>query len=218
MSDLEIKICGLKTPLAINTAIEAGATHIGLVHFEKSPRHVSLEMAATLREIIGERAKTVLLLVNAQVEETGHAIDTVKPDIVQFHGRETPEWVGLVRDKGNVEVWKALGVRNAETLAKSARFEGKVDRLLFDAPAPKPTDRNEALPGGNGVSFRWELLKEFEHSVPWGLAGGLTPDNVSEAIALTGAYLVDTSSGVETGPGIKDVDKIKAFCQAARAL
>ncbi|MEL7190299.1 MAG: phosphoribosylanthranilate isomerase [Pseudomonadota bacterium] len=216
---VQIKICGLKSPLAINTAIDAGATHIGLVHFEKSPRHVSLEMATTLRELIGDRAKAVLLLVNASVEETGHAIDTVKPDIVQFHGKETPEWVGLVRQKGNVEVWRALGVRNAETLAKSARFEGKVDRLLFDAPAPRPAaDGTEPLPGGNGVAFRWEVLKEFEHSIPWGLAGGLTPDNVAEAITMTGTDLVDTSSGVETGPGIKDMDKIKAFCQAARAL
>lgn len=211
----QIKICGLKTPLAINTAIEAGASHIGLVHFAKSPRHVALDMAATLRAMIGERAKTVLLLVNASVEETGRAIDIVKPDIVQFHGNETPEWTGLVRQKAGIEVWKALGVRSAETLAKSARFEGKVDRLLFDAPAPKPQDGSQALPGGNGVSFRWELLKEFEHTAPWGLAGGLTPENVAEAIRLTGAELVDTSSGVETGPGIKDVDKIKAFCQAA---
>lgn len=216
MSDIQIKICGLKTPLAINTAIEAGATHIGLVHFEKSPRHVALDMAATLRALIGERAKAVLLLANAQVEETGRAIDAIKPDIVQFHGSETPEWVDLVRQKGGVEVWKALGVRSAETLARSARFEGKVDRLLFDAPAPKPAAGGaEGLPGGNGVAFRWELLKEFEHAVPWGLAGGLTPENVAEAIKLTGTDLVDTSSGVETGPGIKDVDKIKAFCQAA---
>ncbi|MEL7197381.1 MAG: phosphoribosylanthranilate isomerase [Pseudomonadota bacterium] len=215
---VQIKICGLKSPLAINTAIDEGATHIGLVHFANSPRHVSLEMAATLREMIGDRAKAVLLLVNASVEETGHAIDTVKPDIVQFHGKETPEWTSLVRQKGQVEVWKALGVRSAETLANSARFEGKIDRLLFDAPAPKPAaDGTQPLPGGNGVSFRWELLKEFEHTIPWGLAGGLTPENVAEAIQLTGAELVDTSSGVETGPGIKDVDKIKAFCQAAKS-
>ncbi len=216
MSNVHIKICGLKNPLSINTAIEAGATHIGLVHFAKSPRHVSLEMAATLRGVIGDRAKTVLLLVNAKVEETGHAIDTVKPDIVQFHGKETAEWVDLVRQKAGVEVWKALGVRSADTLAKSSRFEGKVDRLLFDAPAPRPDDGSEALPGGNGVAFRWELLKEFEHKTPWGLAGGLTADNVAQAIKLTGTDLVDTSSGVETGPGIKDVDKIKAFCEAAR--
>lgn len=214
---IQIKICGLKDPLSINTAIEAGATHIGLVHFEKSPRHVDIETAARLRTMVDGRVKTVLLLVNAQIEETGRAIDAIKPDIVQFHGRETPEWVDLVRQKGGVEVWKALGVRNADTLAKSARFEGKVDSLLFDAPAPRPSDGTEALPGGNGVAFRWELLKEHDHKVPWGLAGGLTPENVAEAIKLTGTDLVDTSSGVETSPGVKDVDKIKAFCQAAKS-
>ena len=205
----QIKICGLSTEATIDAAIEAGATHIGLVHFEKSPRHVSLERAAQLRDHAGGRAKTVLLLVNADPSATGKAIDRVKPDIVQFHGSETPEWLKLVADNSGLEIWKALGVRDAPTLAKSNRFVGSADRLLFDAPA-------KALPGGTGTSFDWSLLADHEHELPWGLAGGLDPDNVTEALTATRAPLVDVSSGVESAPGVKQVDRIAAFCQAVR--
>ena len=128
--------------------------------------------------------------------------------MVQFHGAETPEWIALVREKTGVQTWKALGIKDAETLANSARFKGAVDRLLFDAPA-------RALPGGNGEAFRWDLLTGYEHTIPWGLAGGLTPENVASAIRQTGTELVDTSSGVESAPGVKDVDLIRAFCKAA---
>ncbi|MFL0356315.1 phosphoribosylanthranilate isomerase [Erythrobacter sp. GH1-10] len=205
---LQIKICGLSTPETIRAAVEAGATHVGLVHFEPSPRHVALDDAARLRALVPDTVKAVLLLVNADVETTGKAIETIKPDVVQFHGTETPEWIALVREKTGVEAWKALGVQDESTLERSARYEGAVDRLLFDAPA-------KALPGGNGEVFRWEVLKEHEHRIPWGLAGGLTPENVAEAIRETGTGLVDTSSGVESAPGVKDVDLIRAFCKAA---
>ena len=204
-----IKICGLTTPDALHAAVDAGATHVGFVHYEPSPRHLSLEDAKRLRGLVPEHVKAVLLLVSADIETTGKAIEAVRPDVVQFHGAETPEWVGLVREKTGVEAWKAIGVSNAELLAKSARYAGHADRLLFDAPA-------KALPGGNGVAFRWDVLAGYDHPVPWGLAGGLTPDNVAEAIRQTGAPLVDTSSGVESAPGVKDVDLIRAFCKAAR--
>ncbi len=205
----QIKICGLSTEATIDAAIDAGATHIGLVHFEKSPRHVSLDRAAQLRDHAGGRVQTVLLLVNADPALTGKAIDKVKPDIVQFHGSETPEWLKLVADNSGLEIWKALGVRDAPTLAKSNRFVGSADRLLFDAPA-------KALPGGTGTSFDWSLLADHEHELPWGLAGGLDPDNVTEALTATRAQLVDVSSGVESAPGVKQVDRIAAFCQAVR--
>ena len=208
-----IKICGLSTPETLVAAIDAGATHVGLVYFAPSPRHVSLDDAARLRALVPQGVKAVLLLVNADIETTARAIELVKPDVVQFHGMETPEWIATVRAKSGVEVWKALGVRNADTLANSARFEGAADRLLFDAPPP---DKAAALPGGNGVGFDWSLLKDHAHRLPWGLAGGLTPDNVVEAIHATGAPMVDASSGLETEPGIKDVDLIRAFCKAAR--
>ncbi|WP_128892876.1 phosphoribosylanthranilate isomerase [Erythrobacter sp. HKB08] len=206
-----IKICGLSTPETIEAAIEAGATHVGLVHFEPSPRHVDLGRAAELRALARGRAQVVLLTVNAEIEAMAAALDAVKPDIVQLHGSETPEWAALLREKMGVEVWKALGVKDALTLEKSRRFEGSVDRLLFDAPA-------KALPGGNGEIFDWQLLAEFDHTIPWGLAGGLTAANVAEGIRITGAELVDTSSGVESAPGIKDAAKIAEFCAAARSV
>lgn len=208
---VQIKICGLSTPETIDAAVEAGATHIGLNLYEPSPRCVSLDRAAELRDYARGRIKTVMLLVNADPEFTAHAIATVKPDVIQFHGSETPDWVGLVRDKSGLEVWKALGMSDAGTLERSAAYVGKVDRLLFDAPA-------KAMPGGTGATFSWDLLKGHEHRVEWALAGGLTPANIADAIRQTGASLVDTSSGVETAPGIKDVDLIRAFCEAAQSI
>lgn len=208
---VQIKICGITTPEAMDAAIDAGATHIGLVHFAPSPRHVSIEQAAALRQRAVTKAKVVLLLVNASVEDTSAAIRTIQPEVVQFHGNETPEWTALVREQLKLEVWKALGVKDAPTLEKSRRFAGKVDRILFDAPAT-------ALPGGTGTQFDWSLLAGFDHPTPWGLAGGLTPGNVADAIRQTGAALVDTSSGVESAPGVKDAAKIAAFCAAARSV
>lgn len=205
----KIKICGLSDLATVRAAAQAGADYIGLVHFEKSPRHVSLEQAAALREAAPESLKIVLLLVNADPRLTGQAINIVRPDVIQFHGSETAEWIKLVRDQSEVEVWKALGVKDKATLAKSSRFEGTAHRLLFDAPA-------KALPGGTGATFDWSVLAGHNHQVPWGLAGGLDSENVAQAIEATGAPLVDVSSGVESAPGVKDVDRIAAFCQAVR--
>lgn len=203
-----IKTCGLSTPETVDAAIDAGATHIGFVHFEKSPRHVTLERAAELRALVRGRAQAVVLLSNADIETTSRAIDMVRPDVVQFHGSETPEWIALVRETTGVEGWKALGLSDAGTLERSVKFIGKVDRLLFDAPARE-------LPGGNGETFRWDLLCGHQHQVDWGLAGGLNPGNVADAIRATGTPLVDASSGLESAPGVKDVGLIRAFCEAA---
>jgi phosphoribosylanthranilate isomerase len=199
----------------VHAAIAAGATHVGFVHFANSPRHVTLEQAAALRRAVPARVKAVLLLVNADAATTGNAIDLVKPNVIQFHGKETPEWLRLVRQQTGIETWRAIGVRSAETLENSRRFVGAADRLLFDAPPP---EAQGSLPGGNGVGFDWRLLKGHDHPIPWGLAGGLDPTNVAEAIRATGAPLVDASSGLESAPGIKDVDKIVAFCEAARSV
>lgn len=206
---VKIKICGLSTPDTLAAAIDAGATHVGLVHYEPSPRHVALKDMARLRALVPPHVKAVVLLVNADVRSTATVIEQARPDVIQFHGTETPEWIKLVRGETEIETWKALGVKDAETLASSVRYKGAVDRLLFDAPA-------KALPGGNGEVFRWDLLMGFDHRIAWGLAGGLSPDNVARAIRETGTELVDTSSGVESAPGVKDVDKIAAFCKAAR--
>ena len=205
-----IKICGLSTPETVDAAVSAGATHVGFVHFPKSPRHVELAQAADLRARLPGTVKAVLLLVNAEAGLTGQALETVQPDVLQLHGTETPEWAALLREKTPCEIWKALGVKDAATLAQSDRYKGAVDRLLFDAPA-------RALPGGNGEAFDWSLLKDFNHTIAWGLAGGLTAHNVAQAIATCAPELVDTSSGVESAPGVKDLDKIAAFCAAAIA-
>lgn len=209
-ANTQIKICGLKSETEIDAAAKAGATYIGLNNYEPSPRYVPLEQAAALRMRTPESLKVVLLLVNAEPGYTAKAIEVVKPDIVQFHGTETPEWLRLLKGVSSVEIWKALGVKDAATLKNSDRFVDAADLLLFDSPA-------QALPGGTGTRFDWSLLADHQHKLPWGLAGGLTADNVAEALRQTRASLVDTSSGVESAPGVKDVDKVAAFCKAVRA-
>lgn len=205
----QIKICGLSTEVSVDAAAKAGASHIGLVHFEKSPRHVGLEQAAALRMRAPAGLKVVLLLVNAEPGLTAKALEIVKPDVVQFHGTESPQWLRLLKSTVNIEIWKAFGVKDAATLKNADAYEDAADLILFDAPA-------QALPGGTGTRFDWSVLTEHKHKLPWGLAGGLNPDNVKDALHQTRAQLVDTSSGVESAPGIKDVDKIAAFCQAVR--
>lgn len=205
-----VKICGLSTPETLAAALRAGASHVGFVHFAKSPRHLELAEAARLRALVPPQVKAVLLLVNPSAALLAEAVQMVRPDIIQFHGAEPPDLIARFRAETGIAAWRALGVRSAESLAEADRFAGAADRLLFDAPA-------SALPGGNGTRFDWSLLAAYRGPTPWGLAGGLNPANVAEAIRLTGAPLVDTSSGVESAPGIKDVDKIAAFCKAARS-
>ncbi len=205
----QIKICGLSTPKTMDAAIDAGATHVGLVHYEKSPRHVALEDAAKLRRRVPEGVKLVLVTVAMQPQYLARCYEALRPDVIQFHGSETPEWMALVRKTIKTETWRAVGLREAATLERARQFADSSDLLLFDAPAKE-------LPGGNGVSFQWDLLQGWEPFMPWGLAGGLTADNVAQAIALTNAPLVDASSGLETAPGEKSVDLIRAFCEAVQ--
>ena len=206
---IEIKICGVKSPEEIAAAVDAGATHIGINLYEPSPRYVPLDQAAKLRQHVPPSVKSVLLLVSMEAREAANALAAVQPDVVQFHGAETVEGCAAFRDALPIEIWKAVGVKDAASLEKSQRFVGAVDRILYDAPAAK-------LPGGNGIALDWSLLAGFNHKVQWGLAGGLNAANVGEAIRQTSAPMVDTSSGVESAPGVKDIDKIAAFCQAAR--
>ena len=205
----QIKICGLKDEVTVDAAAKAGATHIGLNLYEKSPRYVPMEKAAALRMRAPASLKVVLLLVNAEPGLTAKAIEVVKPDIVQFHGSETAIWLRTLKSTVDIEIWKAFGVQNAASLKNADEYVDAADLILFDAPA-------QALPGGTGMRFDWSLLAEHKHKLPWGLAGGLNAGNVKEALRQTRAQLVDTSSGVESAPGIKDVDKIAAFCQAVR--
>jgi len=205
----QIKICGLKDEVTVDAAAKAGATHIGLNLYEKSPRYVPMEKAAALRMRAPPSLKVVLLLANAEPGLAAKAIEVVKPDIVQFHGSETAIWLRALKSTVDIEIWKAFGVQNTASLRNADEYVDAADLILFDAPA-------QALPGGTGMRFDWSLLTEHKHKLPWGLAGGLTPDNVKEALRQTRAQLVDTSSGLESAPGIKDVDKIAAFCQAVR--
>jgi phosphoribosylanthranilate isomerase len=209
MAGTLVKICGLSTPETLAAAVQAGASHVGFVHFAKSPRHVSLAEAAVLRRQVPPHVKAVVLLVNPAPDLLAEAVRIVAPDVVQFHGSETPETLARFRTDTGIEAWRALAVKDAASLVEAARFRGAADRLLLDAPA-------SGLPGGNGTAFDWSLIANWQAPVAWGLAGGLTPANVGEAIRLTRAPLVDTSSGVERSAGIKDVDKITAFCKATR--
>ncbi|MDC8753573.1 phosphoribosylanthranilate isomerase [Erythrobacter sp. sf7] len=209
MAGTLVKICGISTPQTLAAAVQAGASHVGFVHFPKSPRHLSLADAAGLRALVPAQVKAVLLLVNPSPDVLADAVREVHPDVVQFHGSETPDALARFRADTGLEAWRALAVRDAASLADAGTFRGAADRVLLDAPA-------SALPGGNGTRFDWSLLSGWDAPLAWGLAGGLTPANVAEAIRLTGAPLVDTSSGLERSPGIKDVDKIAAFCKATR--
>lgn len=210
MAKILIKICGLTTPETVDAAVDAGATHLGFVHFEASPRHLSIADAAKLRARVPSGVKAVLLTVNMDPSATAEALQEVQPDVLQLHGNETVDWLKLIKDNSQIEVWKAVGLKDRGTLERAERFKGAAHRLLYDAAAG-------ALPGGNGLALDWRLLMNYRHTMPWGLAGGLTPDNVADAIRYTGAPLVDASSGLESAPGVKDTGRIKAFCEAARA-
>lgn len=206
---MQIKICGLSSPETIDAAIDAGTTHIGLVHFARSPRHLSLERAATLADYARGRVRIVLLTVDADDALIDDALGGVKPDILQLHGHESPAYCAALRARSGTEVWKAIGVKDRAAFSEISAYEQSADRILLDAPSGR-------LPGGNGDAFDWGLLAENRPNMPWGLAGGLNPDNVAAAIRATTAPLVDTSSGVESAPGVKSIDKIRAFCKAAR--
>lgn len=201
------KICGLTTPEGIDAAAAAGASHVGLVFFERSPRHLALARAAALAARVPVGVTKVALTVDADDAALDAILSAVPIDMVQLHGHEPPERAAAVRAR--VPVMKAVGVRDAADLDAAGAFEGSVDMLLLDAkPAP------DALPGGNGLAFDWTLLSGRSWAVPWMLAGGLDPDNVAEAVRLTGAPFVDVSSGVEGAPGVKDSRRIAAFGRA----
>jgi len=208
---LAIKICGLSTRETLDAAIAAGATHLGLNFYPPSPRHVSPETAADLCAIAQGRAQIVGVFVDPDERDIERLLSAAPLGAIQLHGRESPEDCARIRERFGLPLWKALGVSSAEDIARAALYETSVDFILFDTKTPEG-----ALPGGMGIGFDWSLLTRYRGQTPWGLAGGLDPDNVAEAIRLTGAHLVDVSSGVESAPGKKSVDLIAAFCKAAR--
>ena len=210
---LLIKICGLSTLDTLDAALDAGADMVGFVFFPPSPRHLSLDLARELGARVEGRALKVALSVDADDATLAASIDALGPDMLQLHGKETPERVAEIRRRFGLPVMKALGVSDAADLAAIDRYAGAVDRVLLDAKPPKGATR----PGGNAKAFDWRILAGAAIATPWMLSGGLDPDNVNEAIAITGATAIDVSSGVESAPGVKDRGLIADFIRRARA-
>ncbi len=208
-----IKICGLSTFETLEATLGLNVDMVGFVFFTKSPRHVSLASAAGLGAQVRGRALKVALSVNATDDELNDIITHLKPDWLQLHGEETPERVAQIKHKFGLPVLKAVGIAAAEDVAKAQLFSGVADKLLFDAKPP----RDAALPGGNGVAFDWTLLSTFSDTANVILSGGLDPHNVAQAILVSRISGVDVSSGVESAPGKKDIEMIKAFVTHARA-
>ena len=207
------KICGVTTLEAVEASVGAGAAYLGFVFFPRSPRHLELDQAARLAEAARGRAKRVALVVDADDEQLGRIRDAVRPDLFQLHGTETPARAAEVRALTGAGVIKALPVSSGEDLDAAVAWRDVVDHLMLDARPPKDSDR----PGGVGHSFDWTLLQGRDLGGSWFLAGGLTPDNVAKAVAITGAPMVDVSSGVESAPGVKDPALIRAFLARAKA-
>ena len=210
--DIRVKICGLKEPGHVDAAVRAGANYVGFVFYPKSPRHLAIGVAAALALDVPSGVAKVALTVNATDAELDAIIGAVAVDMLQLHGDESPERVIAVKARYGLPVMQAVGVADAADLAALDLYGRVADQLLVDAKPPK----DAALPGGNGLAFDWQLIARKYWPCPWMLAGGLTPDNVAKAVRLTGARQVDVSSGVESAPGMKDADLIRAFVAAAR--
>jgi phosphoribosylanthranilate isomerase len=207
-----IKICGLSTEHTLDAALALGVDWIGLVHFPRSPRHVDLVRAASLSSRAKGRAERVVLLVDPDDGLLAAAVEAVDPDLIQLHGRESPERVAAIRARTGRPVMKALGLAGPDDLAPLVAYAAVADRILLDAKAPA----DAALPGGNGRRFDWTILADRDLPEGTLLSGGLDATNVGEALARTRLGAVDVSSGVESAPGLKDPDRMAAFVAAAR--
>ena len=209
----KFKICGLSTEETIEVATEVGASMIGLVFFEKSPRNVSIKKATQLAKVAKQQIKSpkiVALTVNPKISELEEIISSVEPDIIQLHGNETNDSISEIRQKFNLPIIKAFGISNVSDLNQLNDYADLVEWYLFDATPPK----NAELPGGNGLVFNWNILNNLKTKKPYILSGGLNNRNVGEAIKLTKPELVDVSSGVESNKGVKDIRLVKEFAAA----
>lgn len=206
-----IKICGLTTPETLDAAIAARAEWFGLMFVERSPRYAALDVAADLGRRAAGRIGRVGVFLDADDTAIAEAIAAAGLDALQLHGAETPQRCAALRARHGLPVWKVLSVSAGPDLDRTYEYVGAADLVLLDAKTPKGS-----LPGGLGLTFDWNLLADWQAPLPWGLAGGLNPGNVAEAVRITGAALVDCSSGVETAPGLKDAGLITAFCAAAK--
>lgn len=211
---VQTKICGLSTADTLGAAIRAGASHVGFVFFAKSPRNVDFDQAAALAALVPAHIRKVGVFVNADDAFLDRAIAAGTLDAVQLHGSEPPARAASLAHRHAIEIWKAIPVKTRADLAAAASYQGAATQILYDAKTPDHAD----LPGGMGLRFDWKLLEGFAHPLPWALSGGLDPRNLVDAVRITGAPLVDVSSGVESAPGVKDMDKIAAFLQSASQL
>ena len=200
------KICGLSTPDTLDAAIIGGASHVGFVFFPPSPRHVTLDQATALAALVPTHVQRVGVFVDPEDALLDPAVAAGQLDAIQLH-RVTPERAAAIGRRTGLPVWVAVAVKTRADLDIVNALRGVVQRVLYDAKVPA----DAKLPGGMGMRFDWKLLDGFNHPLPWALSGGLGPMNVTEAVGITGARLVDVSSGVESAPGVKDVAKIKAF-------
>ena len=210
---VDVKICGITDARALDAAIDGGARYVGFVVYPKSPRHLSRDKLAALANRARGRAEIVAVTVDTDDEVLSLIQHHAKPDWIQLHGRERPAMVAHARQYARTGVIKALGVARREDLDGARAYENVAEMLMFDAKPPPG-----GLPGGNAQAFDWRILAGQSFSRPWMLSGGLTPANVQEAIAASGAAIVDVSSGVESAPGLKDPDKIAAFLKAAHGV
>mgnify|MGYP001275759794 CR=1 FL=1 len=214
MQAVRVKICGLKTPGDIAAAAAAGAGYAGFNFFPKSPRYVTPETARDLALSAPEGLCKVGLVVDADDTTLDAVVAAVPLDMLQLHGHESPARVAEIKARYGLPVMKAIGLAVEADLAPLLDYQLIADQILIDAKAPK----DAVLPGGNGLTFDWRLLVGRKWLKPWMLAGGLTPDNVAQAVRLTGARQVDVASGVESAPGVKDHAKIAAFVEAAEGI
>ncbi|NCX07897.1 MAG: phosphoribosylanthranilate isomerase [Rhodobacteraceae bacterium] len=210
---VSVKICGLATVDDVRACADADANYMGLVFFEKSPRNITIPAARELALAAPLGLAKVALVVNPSDAELDAITATVPLDMLQLHGRETPERVAEVKARYGLPVMKAVGIADGDDLPKLESYFGVADQILVDAKPPKGGE----LPGGNGLSFDWRLIAGRRWPCPWMLAGGLTPENVAEAVKMTGAKQVDVSSGVEDAPGQKNAELIQKFVQSSRA-
>jgi phosphoribosylanthranilate isomerase len=209
---LDIKICGLKTKPALDAALSGGASHVGFIFFAKSPRYIDPTEAGRLRQLAAGRALAVAVTVDADDEMLDGIVSAMRPDMLQLHGRESPERVSAVKARYGLPAMKALSVRTASDLDPIRAYRGIADRFLLDAKPPAGSE----LPGGNGVTFDWNLLAALDRDVDYMLSGGLGAANVGEALRIANPPGIDVSSGVESAPGVKEPALIAEFFRAVR--
>jgi phosphoribosylanthranilate isomerase len=211
---VDVKICGLSREDDVAAAVAGGARFVGFVFYPPSPRHLSIERAAVLAKSVAPGIQRAAVLVDADDAFLARLLAAVPLDMLQLHGKETPERVAAIKERFRIRAMKAIAVADEGDLDRAQAYLGVADWLMFDAKPPK--DKSDALPGGNALAFDWRLLRRRRWPLPWMLSGGLDPDNLAEAATISGAPALDVSSGVESAPGIKDPAKIRLFLARGR--